>query len=165
MSHYLILNRDKYSSDSTIGKIGVLEEERPFYDFCNTLEDTVRAYGIKVKGATAIPSTEEGKEYFVDIRVSPRFGEVVVFYTSKEKREDGEYKYILENGGIRFEYILAHGGNKPEDTDGCVLVAKNRNESNMTIQGSYKKKIVALVKELQKTCDVKLRVINNPQLN
>jgi len=162
-SHLLILRRDLYSNDTTLGDMSYIQHDSIEIPFGHSLEDTVRANGIKVYGDTAIPATEIGEEYFVDIRISPKYGEVVVFYTHKELLANGEFKYILNYKGIRFEYILGHGGNHHKDTMGCVLVAKTRNDANMSIQGSLKKELVALVKKLQETCDVRLRVINKPQ--
>jgi len=149
------LERDFYQELTTLGEMLTPDAEH----FGHTLEDVVRPYGIKDKHYTAIPETQGDDTYMIDIRQSPKYGEVAVVYTSKE----GD-KYILEYGGIRFEYILVHGGNKHENTSGCILTAKNRNDKNRTIQGSLKKEFVAEVKKWKaKGFDTRLRVTNLPQ--
>lgn len=142
----LEIRRYQYSTRTTIGKLYV---DGKFY--CYTLEDTVRAEGIKVKKETAIPAGE----YNVGIRVSPKYGEVPVIYT-----EDDEL--TIKKKGISFKYVLFHGGNRISDTEGCVLVAKNLVDSE-TIQGSMKKSITALIKEKLAECAVILTIINEPQ--
>lgn len=149
------LKRDTYRGDTTLGIL---------YDpsgkqFCYVLEDVVRAYGIKDKKRTAIPSTVDDFTYKMTIRTSPEYGEVVVIYTSEK---DG--MYYLDYGGISYQMILAHGGNDAEDTDGCLLVNKNRDTDEMTAWGSQKEVIKEAVKALEKEgYDVRLRITNLPQ--
>lgn len=145
------LKRDSYQKATTLGEMFSPDGSH----FGYTLEDIVRPYGIKDKDWTAIP---EGM-YHLGIRISPKYGEVAVAYTHKI----GE-RYILENNGQRFEYILIHGGNNKDHTSGCVLIARNRNDQNLTIQGSLKEEFAAEVKRLIKEGhDVRLRVTNLPQ--
>ena len=76
---------------------------------CDTLEPTWRnlAQGArKLKGRTAIP---EGS-YRVLITKSPRFKKWLPYV----------------QGVPGFEGIRIHAGNKPEDTQGCILVGENR---------------------------------------
>src|SRR4051812_23330870 len=68
---------------------------------CYTLEDLVRA-GPKVYGRTAIP---EGR-YKLALVKSPHFGDDTLA--------------VLNVPG--YDDIRIHGGNKPEDTLGCLLV-------------------------------------------
>ena len=77
--------------------------------FCDTLEPTWRDYkngAYKVKGRSAIP---EGR-YAVVISFSPKFQ---------------QWLPILL-GVPKFEGIRIHAGNCSEDTEGCILVGKNR---------------------------------------
>ncbi|MBG7619359.1 hypothetical protein I5R65_07775 [Herbaspirillum sp. AP02] len=93
----LLLQREPSTKKSTAGKLfidGVFE--------CYTLEDSVRARGVKVYGQTAIPAGT----YQVLLTQSPRFKRVLPL--------------LLNVPG--FEGIRIHPGNKAEDTDGCILV-------------------------------------------
>ena len=77
--------------------------------FCDTLEPTWRDYAhgaYKVKGRSAIP---EGR-YAVVISFSPKFK---------------AWLPILL-GVPKFEGIRIHAGNTSEDTEGCILVGKNK---------------------------------------
>jgi len=77
--------------------------------FCDTLEPTWRDYahgGHKIKGRSAIP---EGR-YAVVISYSPKF----------------EKWLPILLGVPKFEGIRIHAGNCSEDTEGCILVGKNR---------------------------------------
>jgi len=139
MKKILTLNREHFNGTTTLGGLIDPDGKR----LCHTLEDTVRAYGIKVKGETAIPYNNEKTLYHVGVRKSPKYGEVVVIYT---KEDNGVY--TLANGGISFKYILMHGGNDHKDTEGCVLVAKNRSVNDMQIWGSQKTMILNYVKGL-----------------
>lgn len=157
------LFRDFYGQDSqkretTLGKLNKPDES--FFGF--TLEDVVRPFGIKKKKYTAIPETSEGFTYKLGIRYSPsRKRDVVVIYTRKE----GDV-YILEHNGKVFTYTLFHGGNHPDDTEGCVLIARNRvtDHRKMSIQGSLEAEMTAEVKSLiDQGFDPRLKVVNLPQ--
>jgi hypothetical protein len=71
--------------------------------FCHTLEDVQR--DVKVYGATAIPSGRYP---------------VVSTWSAHFKRELPLLVYVEGYEGIRI-----HCGNKAEDTEGCILVARN----------------------------------------
>lgn len=95
----LTVQRAIFSDKSTIGQL--LVDDR---FFCYTLEDTDRKLedgGQKIYGQTAIPRGV----YEVVLRDSPKFGLV---------------PWI--RGVEGFTFVLIHWGNKPEDTDGCILV-------------------------------------------
>ena len=112
----LILKRIAKRKTYTIGRLCIREQIADEYStgtedkyFCDTLEPTWRDYGngaYKVKGRSAIP---EGR-YAVVISYSPKFK---------------AWLPILL-GVPKFEGIRIHAGNCSEDTEGCILVGKNR---------------------------------------
>ena len=95
----------------TIGKLSI-----DGVYFCDTLEDVYRGLDqsmsiekvneIKVKGQTAIPSGT----YKVAITFSPKFKK--------------DLPLIQNVKG--FEGIIIHSGNDSDDTEGCILVGKNK---------------------------------------
>ncbi|MCI1005197.1 DUF5675 family protein [Herbaspirillum sp. C7C8] len=93
----LLLQREPSTKKSTAGKLFIDGQFE-----CYTLEDVVRARGVKVYGQTAIPAGT----YQVLLTQSPRFKRVLPL--------------LLNVPG--FEGIRIHPGNKAEDTDGCILV-------------------------------------------
>ena len=101
------LIREVFTDKSTIGRLLI---DGLFYGW--TLEDTDRQLeedkSRKIKGKTAIPTGR----YRVIITWSPRF-----------KRD---LQLLLNVPG--FEGIRIHSGNTPEDTEGCILVGKTRDE-------------------------------------
>lgn len=142
------LKRDYAGEDTTMGTL--ITPTDKVFGF--SLEDRIR--DVKVKGKTCIPATKGNDYYHLGIRISPKYGEVVVIYTHKEKDV-----YVLEYDGMRFEFILIHGGNSHKDTEGCVLLAKNR--GNDAIHGSLKKEITAEIKSLiSQGYDCRLKVSN-----
>lgn len=118
----IVLNRKWKKSNYTIG---VLSIDGKF--FCNTLEDTDRGLKdtmsigeiktIKKPHITAIPTGT----YQVTLNVvSPKFG------SRKFYKEvcNGKVPRLLNVKG--FDGVLIHSGNKAEDTDGCILVGRNK---------------------------------------
>ena len=112
----LILERIAKRKTYTIGRLyireQVMDEYLPGYEdryFCDTLEPTWRDYehgAYKVKGRSAIP---EGR-YAVVISWSQKFG---------------AWLPILL-GVPKFDGIRIHAGNTAADTEGCILIGKNR---------------------------------------
>ncbi len=89
-----------------------------------TLEDMVRPAGVKILGRTAIPAGI----YQVGMHDSPRFKKGLPW---------------LQNVP-GFQYILAHGGNRVMDTEGCILVASKFSALDW-IFGSLSDKLSATV--------------------
>ena len=116
----LVLERIAKRKAYTIGRLNirrqVVDEYSTGYSddyFCDTLEPTWRDYehgAYKVKGRSAIP---EGR-YAVVISYSPKFQ---------------AWLPILLGGpefNRKWQGIRIHAGNTPQDTEGCILVGKNR---------------------------------------
>ena len=116
----LLLTRIAKRKAYTIGRLCILEKVIDEYStgtaeryFCDTLEPTWRDYkngAYKVKGRSAIP---EGR-YAVVISYSPKFK---------------AWLPILLGGpefNRKWQGIRIHAGNCSEDTEGCILVGKNR---------------------------------------
>ena len=116
----LILKRIAKRKTYTIGRLYIREQVMDEYlpgtedkYFCDTLEPTWRDYAngaYKVKGRSAIP---EGR-YAVVISWSPKFK---------------QWLPILLGGpefNRKWQGIRIHAGNTAKDTEGCILVGKNR---------------------------------------
>ena len=116
----LVLTRIAKRKTYTIGRLAIVEPVLDEYlagtkevYFCDTLEPTWRDYehgAYKVKGRSAIP---EGR-YAVVISFSPKFK---------------AWLPILLGGpefNRKWQGIRIHAGNCSEDTEGCILVGKNR---------------------------------------
>jgi len=112
----LVLTRIAKRKTYTIGRLAVKREENEEFRtyevedyFCDTLEPTWRDYkkgGRKLKGHSAIP---EGR-YAVVISYSPKF----------------EQWLPILLGVPMFSGIRIHAGNTSNDTEGCILVGKNK---------------------------------------
>lgn len=95
----LVLNRRQTRGDATPGDLFADGAQQ-----CYTLEDVVRPDGEKVYGKTAIPGG--GRRYRLTLVDSPHFGPDTIHV----------------NDVPNFENVHMHGGNRPEDTLGCILV-------------------------------------------
>ena len=112
--------------------------------FCDTLEDTDRGIKstmtideiakLKQKSITAIPTGR----YKITLSIqSPKFKSYAQYAFC-----NGYLPRLINVPG--FEGVLIHIGNKPEDTDGCILVGKNKAkgqvlESTTTFKELYNK--------------------------
>ena len=85
--------------------------------FCDTIEDVVREGQKKIYGKTAIP---EGTY------------KVIMNYSSKFKRVLPLLLSVPSFTGIRI-----HRGNTAEDTNGCILVGKNREVGKVLDSAAY----------------------------
>ena len=116
----LLLTRIAKKKTYTIGRLYIQRRVDDEYlagtenqYFCDTLEPTWRDYehgAYKVKGRSAIP---EGR-YAVVISYSPKFK---------------QWLPILLGGpefNRKWQGIRIHAGNCSEDTEGCILVGRNR---------------------------------------
>ena len=116
----LILERIAKRKTYTIGRLYIRQQVMDEYlpgtadnYFCDTLEPTWRDYAngaYKVKGRSAIP---EGR-YAVVISYSPKFK---------------QWLPILLGGpefNRKWQGIRIHAGNTAKDTEGCILVGKNK---------------------------------------
>lgn len=97
----LVLRRKFKGKHYTIGDLTV---NGAF--FCNTIEDVVRAPGVKVYGETAIPF---GK-YKVVMRYSPKYKKVLPLLLDVPM----------------FDGIRIHSGNTQLDSLGCIIVGENK---------------------------------------
>jgi hypothetical protein len=97
----LQLVRKEFTDNSTIGELSV---DGAFE--CFTLEDVVR--DEKIKGETAIPAGT----YEVAVTFSNKFQKLLPLLLNVPN----------------FEGVRIHSGNKPEDTEGCILVGQTKAE-------------------------------------
>lgn len=150
------LKRDKYTNDTTLGKLYGPDDKR----ICYTLEDTVRPPCIKVYEHTAIlgGSPEYPMRYKCSLRYSPSFKRQLVVLSNT-----GDPNVII-NDNVKFEYVMLHGLNKHEQSKGCPGVAYNRDDESEKIWGNADKEVTELVKSyIDKGEEVYLDVINLPQ--
>lgn len=126
-----IARRDGY----TIGRMSLNE----IY-FCDTLEDTDRGLNStmsvdeilskKRKGITAIPTGE----YDVILTFSPRFKRVLPL--------------LLNVPG--YQYIRVHNGNRPDSTEGCLLVGENKVKGQVLNSRATLERLMSVLLECEK---------------
>ena len=108
--------------------------------FCDTLEDTDRGLNAamsvdeilskKRKGITAIPT---GK-YDVILTFSPRFKRVLPL--------------LLNVPG--YQYIRVHNGNRPDSTEGCLLVGENKAKGQVLNSRATLERLMSVLLECEK---------------
>jgi hypothetical protein len=126
----LEIQRDLYTAQTSLGKLYTSGKY-----FCETLEDTVRPFGIKVKKHTALPAGL----YKVNVTMSSRFKREMPSIST-----DGGY--IVDLNGIQFKGARLHGGNDHTNTEGCPLVAYNR-VGDDRIQGTAEKELTKWIED------------------
>jgi hypothetical protein len=125
---YIICRRHGYAPQSTLGKIALTNDEYRDKFFSHSLEDTVRAIGIKVKKHTAICENLLG--YKVRKTWSNRFKRFTLQLFTEDK------DLSLKAGGIYFTGVRNHGGNTHKNTEGCPLTAYNL--AGQDVNGDYR---------------------------
>lgn len=129
------VNRIARKDGYTIGRMSLNNEY-----FCDTLEDTDRGLNAtmsvneilskKRKGITAIPA---GK-YDVILTFSPRFKRVLPL--------------LLNVPG--YQYIRVHNGNRPDSTEGCLLVGENKAKGQVLNSRATLEKLMSVLLECEK---------------
>ena len=109
--------------------------------YCWTLEDTVRAPGVKVDKQTAIPPGR----YLVKLTFSNRFQRILPELFDVPM----------------FSSIRMHGGNTAANTEGCPLLGTKKDEANLRISncapavdGIVAKIDAALKREEEVWCEI-----------
>ena len=115
----LTLKRFEETDDATLGSLYIDDELQ-----CYTLEDGHR--DIKVAGETRIPA---GEYSLIDRQHGG-------FYDRYKNLGEWHAGMIEVKNVKGFSNILIHRGNTDDDTAGCILVGRNYNKNNMTIQSS-----------------------------
>ena len=121
----------------TIGKMYIDGEY-----LCDTLEDEVRPEGIKIYGKTAIPYGV----YQVTMSYSPKF----------------ERSMPLILNVPNFEGVRIHSGNSVTDTEGCVLVGRNKVKGGLVESRFFSNALNTLLTECKD--DITLHIRNPLQV-
>jgi len=101
---HITVQRETLKDDRTLGSLAINGVH-----FAWTLEDAVRP--VKIQNHTAIP---------------PGVYEVVVNYSNRFGRQLPMLLNVPD-----FTFIRIHGGNGPENTEGCILVGKERDDERI----------------------------------
>ena len=132
----LILARRWFESRATIGELYVDGAYQ-----CLTLEDVVRAPGVKVFGKTAIPAGL----YRVKLDFSPKFSPKRFAYMDnylpekfQQKGWKGSQDVLIPHllGVPGFDQVRIHWGNDEDDTEGCILTGTTKDLQAQTVGAS-----------------------------
>ena len=121
------LTRKHFKANYTIGELHYRLDGSEWLFLCHTLEDTIRAKGVKVYGKTAIPA---GLYEFI-MALSPHFKRVLPLLL----------KVPL------FSSILIHGGLDENSTLGCILVGMNTVVGRLTESQKCLQRLLDLIAE------------------
>jgi hypothetical protein len=132
----LRLIRDTFTERTTSGVLQVDGEPE-----CVTLEDRIRAPGVKVPGATAI----DALVYEVNRTYSQRFGRIMPILLAVP----------------RFEGVRIHAGNGPDDTEGCILVGSARGPDYVSLSRDAFRKLEAKIFAALKVGRVQISIENH----
>lgn len=124
----LEVKRKILSSNNVIGELWIDNKFK-----CYTLEDIPR--DKKVQNQTCIPSGS----YSVVVNLSNHFKKrLPLIFNQKDLSVKATNGDIWQ--GVRF-----HGGNTEADTEGCILVAYNKDTTKHTIYGSASNDLVKIL--------------------
>ena len=141
------ITRNIFSVNSTIGILRINNEF-----ICYTLEDVCRPVGVKIPGETAIPAHES---YQLKITLSERFKKPLPLIYNQPDFS------VKDDLGKNWTGIRIHSGNKPADTEGCIIVGLVKKTD--WVQGALDamEKLIPLLEEPLKTNDsIPLKIIN-----
>ena len=139
----LTINRKVFNTDGDRATIGELLIDGVF--FCYTLEDEVRADGVKVYGETAIPIGD----YDVEVTYSPKFKrDMPLIFNTPQK--------TVEKDGVKFDGVRFHGGNTAKDSHGCPLIAFNTDK--VKVWGTAEKELTRRIKDVGGKCTLSVNV-------
>jgi hypothetical protein len=146
----LLSNRKWISEDATISDLSIAGEHE-----CFILEDLVRAEGIKIPGATAIPAGE----YEVVIDRSDRFSQ-------KASKLAGHPVDVFLPRLLNvqmFSGIRIHSGFRAIDTEGCLITGLTYKRGNAFV-GAGRLALGALQPKIQAALDsgegCRIRIVN-----
>ena len=136
----LLLTRIAKKETYTIGRLSIVEDNENSSGtaryFCDTLEPTWRDYANgahKIKGRSAIP---EGR-YTVVLSYSPKFKTRLPLLI-------GSPDFNRKWQGVRI-----HAGNTPQDTEGCLLVGRNKIKGQLVDSRIYLRRLIQKISEAQ----------------
>lgn len=132
--HITVQRRD-LKDDRTLGAVLI-----DGVHFAYTLEDAVR--DVKVQDATAIP---------------PGVYEVIVNYSNRFARQ---LPMLLNVPG--FTFIRIHGGNGPQNTEGCILVGKESDGERIWNCSGVVSELTFRIRNATTTGKVLVEVLNPP---
>lgn len=138
------LIRDAQIGEATLGKLFTVTPTGDRY-ICETLEDVIRAPGVKINGRTAIPCGI----FKLIVNLSNRFKKRMPLLLSVPM----------------FEGIRIHTGNTPLDTEGCIILGQRR--VGATVEGSraaYEPFLAELEANLGAGYSATIEIVNGPKI-